>query len=69
MAKTMHGGGLAYSSFMIMARSVALRPISTHFCLLAAASPGEGEWKMCWPVQSLSENGGGSVGGEGGCVG
>ncbi len=69
MAKTMHGGGLAYSSFMIMARSAALRPISTHFCLWAAASPGEEEWKMCWPAQSLSENGGGSVGGKGGCVG
>lgn len=46
---------------MMIARSVALRPMFTQFCLLAAASPGLGEWKMCWPVQSLSENGAGSV--------
>ena len=44
----------AYSSFMMMARSVGVKPMLTQFCLLAAASPSFGEWKMAWPVQSLS---------------
>ncbi len=65
----------AYSSFIITAKSVALSPISTQFCLLAAASPGWGKWKMCWPVQSRSWDGWGvSMGRAGigrceGCMG
>ena len=50
-----------YSSFMMMARSVGVKPMLTQFCLLAAASPSAGEWKMCWPVHS-SRSGGRGVG-------
>ena len=44
----------AYSSFIMIARSVGVNPILTQFCLFIAASPMFGEWKMCWPVQSRS---------------
>jgi len=43
-----------YSSFIMIARSVAEKPILTQFCLFMAASPGLPEWKICWLVQSLS---------------
>ena len=43
-----------YSSFMMIAKSVSVNPILTQFCLLVAASPSVGEWKICWPVQSRS---------------
>ena len=44
----------SYSSFMMIARSVFVKPMFTQFCLLLAASPGSGEWKIAWPVQSRS---------------
>ena len=43
-----------YSSFIMIARSVSVKPMFTQFCLLLAASPGFGEWKIAWPVQSRS---------------